>query len=110
MLEVLRTTRTRPRHAAAEATSLTVDALAAFRLTRLIVTDDVFGVPRSSVKSWLLEHDHPRLYDLIGCPWCVSVYVGAGVVAARTVAPRVWHPLACALAFSAVTGALAEAT
>lgn len=45
---------------------------------------------------------------LIECPWCVSFWIGVGVVGARAVAPRQWQPLAKAFAFSAVAGIISS--
>lgn len=91
-------------------TDLIVDALATFRLTRLIVSDSITATPRHALQQWLLEGGHVKAFEFTACPWCVGQWVAFGVVIARKVAPKVWHPVACALAFSAVTGILAEST
>jgi hypothetical protein len=137
------------------ATTLVVDALAVFRLTRLVTRDDFPPIKRareawwrrwpddgqvldddlvrrdemrtgppnvgeqgvarldgrdynvvSTGQQWIAEEGHP-LGILIGCPWCTSVYVGAGVVLARRIAPGLWDPFAKLLAFSAVAGIIA---
>lgn len=54
-------------------------------------------------------HEPPALVELLRCPWCLSVWVGAGVVAARALCPRVWDPIARALAASEVTGLIEQA-
>lgn len=46
----------------------------------------------------------PKLATLVTCRWCTGVWVGLGVVAARRIAPRVWDPLARALALAEVAG------
>lgn len=107
---------------------LTVDVLACARLTRLLRRDAVtkpvrerlvaaaYGrrsvrAPHPSHRSWqdhaLMDRDAPKVAVLLECPWCVSVWVAAGVVAARRWAPAVWDPVARGLAASYVTGALA---
>lgn len=81
-----------------EAMNEIVDALACYRLTRLVTTDEITrGLRRRAI-----EHLP------ITCDWCVGVWVAFGVVAVRRIVPRVWAPVATALALSAVTGLLAE--
>jgi len=89
------------------ALGLLVDTLAVYRLTKL-VNDDVI---LDDVRNKLLDRFPPeetKIGNLITCPWCVSVYAGGAVALARTVAPRQWNVLAQALAFSTVTGLVAE--
>ena len=88
---------------------LTTDALATFRLTRLLLEDSIFDTPRRWVRRQLMRGQHAKLLELTGCPWCASVYIAAGVVAARRVAPRVWGPISTGLALSAVAGLVSEA-
>lgn len=54
-----------------------------------------------------LDEDPPAVVTLLRCRWCVSVWLGFGVVVARRVAPRAWGPVARALAFSQVAGVVA---
>lgn len=58
----------------------------------------------------LVYDEHTKLGELITCPWCVSVYVAAAVVAARRLAPGVWDPVARGLAASLAAGLAAEVT
>lgn len=75
------------------------DALAAFRITKFI-TDDYLALPfRDAVAAQFGEDS--KLSYLVNCPWCTSIYVGAGVAMARHLAPRAWSPVASALALSA---------
>lgn len=91
---------------------LAVYALAVARVTGLIVNDAIFDAPRDALMVWL--DDRPKtagsfVAALIGCPWCVSIWVGA------VAAPLVWFfgdsPFmiipALMLAFSQVTGMVA---
>jgi hypothetical protein len=87
---------------------LSLDALATFRISRLVTSDVLFDDQRARLHLWLEAEGHDKLAWLIQCPWCVSPYVAAGVIVARQVAPRAWSPLARALAFSAVAGLLSE--
>ena len=50
------------------------------------------------------DPDPPKLAYLLTCPWCASAYIAAAVVAARLAAPRVWSPVARALAYSHLAG------
>lgn len=50
-------------------------ASATMRITRLVTEDTIFDTPRA----WLQERAPDWLAYLIVCPWCVSVYAGAGV-------------------------------
>jgi hypothetical protein len=83
------------------ALDLAVDAAATYRLTRL-ATRDTFP-PAVAVRE-RLEELPAGWSDIAHCPWCVSVWAGVAVSAARTVAPRAWRPVATALALSAVVG------
>lgn len=60
--------------------SLVLIALATARITRLITEDFILGRPRNALLL-RLGSDNPLAY-LIVCPWCMSMYVGAGVTGA----------------------------
>lgn len=119
-------------------TSLLVDALATFRLTRLVATDVIFDrwrdglIERAYIAEdtrdeaaarWLTgedapgqwaevvaaDPDPPKLATLVTCPWCAGMYVAAGVVLARRLAPRPWGAAAKVLALSAAAGIIASA-
>lgn len=83
--------------------TLLVDCLAVFRLTRLVTRDRILEPVRARA-----EQGPDWLRYLSACPWCISPYAAVGVVVARRVAPKAWGPLAEVLAFSAVTGLVAE--
>lgn len=97
---------------------LVVDALAVFRGWRLLSRDTIFDTPRDWWKSWVYSRAPepepgrgqpvPKAIELIGCPWCVSVYGAVAVVILRTRYPKVWRPIARALALSALCGLIAE--
>lgn len=85
---------------------LVLDALATYRLTRLLVHDTVFAWLRDAevrVGEWLLAPG-----DLLHCDWCVSVWMAALVVGLTAAWPHLWLYAAAGLAFSAVTGILSE--
>lgn len=88
-----------------------VDALAVYRITRMIVEDRVpFGWARDRIRARAFaaqeaggpgEKD-PYFVELLECPWCASVWVAAGVLAVRRLPG--WRPLAQVLAASAAAG------
>ena len=91
-----------------ELITLVLTALATARLTRLIVVDTIFKVPRDR----LIVAMPPRLEAvayLLGCSWCTSVWVG-GALAGGWYAwgdERWFTAVVGALAFSHITGWLA---
>lgn len=92
---------------------IAVDALACYRLTRLVVKDELTAGMRSRIEHAMHQGTRSadvaaKLSTLIQCPWCSSWWIACGVVAARRFAPRLWDPVAHALAFSAVTGIVSE--
>jgi hypothetical protein len=87
--------------------SVTVDALATFRLTWLLQRDSLPPLPTLRRKLFVRFGASP-VGDLIDCPWCLGMWVGFGVSTLRRVCPRLWDPIAHALAASAVTGLLSQ--
>lgn len=111
---------------------LLVDAVAAYRLTKL-ATDDVITAPirdRLVAAAYRRAEDEvppdadvdvpndwtsfaigdpvaPKMATLLTCRWCAGMWISLGIVAARRVAPRAWAPLADALALSAAAALLA---
>lgn len=90
------------------ATNVTIDALAVARLTRLATED---RIPVGWVRDRILERadrdsgglgSASKLAELVSCPWCMSIWLAAGVVVVRRY--RWWRPVALALAFSEVAG------
>lgn len=106
---------------------LVINALMAFRLTRLWVDDELPPLPvfrrwarhrldlASSRSSKRTEHislygGHP-LENLIGCTWCAGYWISLAVFLAASLIPlTVWAFLAVPLALSAVVGLLAART
>lgn len=84
------------------------DALASFRLARLVMADTF--PPARRARTLIRQKGPEWAAELIECPWCVGMYTSLGVVAARAVAPRAWDPLARALAISAAVGVFAVKT
>jgi len=52
------------------------------RLTRLVTADTIFDPVRAWIKAKVKANTSTRVWhkvdDLLVCPWCVSVYTGAG--------------------------------
>lgn len=84
-----------------------IDALATYRLTRLLQQDSLPPLP--AVRDALMARvGSTPASELLDCPWCLSVWLGAIVVVLRRVCPRLWDLVAPALAASAVTGLLSQ--
>jgi hypothetical protein len=108
--------------AAGQTLALAVDALATYRLTRLVTADVISEPFRRSVVGRALGRrpddaallagtaqevvdsldDPPKSARLITCRWCAGMWIAGGVVAARRLAPRGWDPVSRALALSGV--------
>lgn len=89
------------------ALSVALDAVAVYRLVRLLQQDQITEVPREAfIRRYGVVRHGVDWGALASCPWCLSVWIGAGVVLARTAAPRVWGMAARGLAFSAGTGVI----
>ena len=55
-----------------------------YRVSRFIVLDTLIDEPRNWVLSWLEMHPNAftmKLHELLGCPWCITIWVSAGTVA-----------------------------
>jgi hypothetical protein len=91
-----------------ELITLALASLATARLTRLIVKDAIFMVPRERLVVALPARLEPLAY-LLGCTWCASVYAGAGMAGAWYAwgDTRWFTAVAAALAFSHISGWLA---
>ena len=105
---------------------LLVDALATYRLTRLVTADVVSEPVRMAVlrrtgaepapgeedptAQEIVESmkDPPRAATLITCRWCAGMWIAACVTVARSVAPRAWGPVARGLALSATAALLSR--
>jgi hypothetical protein len=86
-----------------------VDALATYRLTRLLVSDGIVDRPRQALLRRCAERGHTKLVELIECPWCTGFWMSVVAVGARRVTGRRWAPVGEVLALSAVAGLLAAA-
>lgn len=111
-----------------------VDALAAYRLTRLVTADvlteklrDAFvarayadSIAERTLPAALMDGqlswsqfakhdaDAPKLATLVTCRWCAGMWISFGVIAARRLAPALWDPIAKALVCSAAAALIAR--
>jgi hypothetical protein len=108
---------------------LLIDAFAGYRLTKLVTSD----VITSGIRDRFIAHAYARAHrsdtpaegetwtdqamedrqapkpaTLFTCRWCAGMWIAFGVVAARRAAPKVWEPVADALAISAAAALLAN--
>lgn len=83
------------------------DALAVYRLTKLVIDDKITEDYREAVFE-RFPPETTKIGFMFTCPWCISIWVGFGVVLARKIAPEAWDATATALAASSVSGLLAE--
>jgi hypothetical protein len=96
------------RNRPADPTRVALDALASYRLTRLLVSDGIADRPRSALIDRLNRRGNRKVVELIECPWCTGFWVAVGVVAARRIVPRAWDPIARVFAYSAAAGLVAS--
>lgn len=93
---------------------LAVQTAAAYRITRLLQQDELPPLPalRRKLNEVAASNDpsttkgkiKDELLYMFECPWCLGFWVSVAVLAADAVAPRLWRPLATALALSAAVG------
>lgn len=89
------------------ALNLVKDVLAVHRLTKLVIDDKITEDFREAVFE-RFPPDSTKIGYVLTCPWCVSLWVGIGVVVARKIAPDAWDAAATALAVSSTTGLIEE--
>ena len=85
---------------------LFLDALAVYRITRLITEDHLpFGPLRDRVQGrWA----NSLLAEWFVCPWCSGMTVAVAVLLLHAGFPAWWPYVAAALALSAITGLLSS--
>jgi hypothetical protein len=96
--------------------TLLLDLLAIHRLTRLVTRDHLTEPIRdrlhteisiAATSGLLSAATADRLRYLLGCDWCMSIWVGVVAVTLRAVMPTPWRTLSFILAASTVTGFIA---
>lgn len=83
-------------------TNLIVDTLASYRLTRLILEDEITSDIREAAIDKLTDSGHHKLAYLLTCPHCISVYTSAATHGLRLIAPKTAKYVNAALATAAV--------
>lgn len=68
-------------------TDLVLDALASWRLVRLIQKDEITAPARTAIVGWTLDNDHPQLRYLLQCPHCLSPHCVILLLCLRRIAP-----------------------
>lgn len=84
-----------------------IDALATYRLTKLVIDDEITAEAREKLEDHLSAHPgklSDKVSYLITCPWCVSIWAGAGVKVLRLASPKAANVVSGFLAASAITG------
>lgn len=64
--------------------TLIVLSAVVYRVSRFLVLDTLIDEPRDKLLDQLERRQglvYSKLFDLIGCPFCISVWVAAGAVA-----------------------------
>lgn len=96
------------------AVKLAVQAAAAYRITLLLQEDALPPLPalRERLNTIAANLDatttkgkiQDELIYMVNCPWCLGFWVSVAVLLADAAVPRLWRPLATALALSAAVG------
>lgn len=87
-----------------------IDAVATARIVRLIQTDSITAPLRSRLLDLAYDHKADRVTELMQCSWCLSVWVGFGLVALRLAAPRLHAVTVAGLASSQLAAMLIDWT
>lgn len=56
------------------------EALAADRLTRLLMEDEISRPAREAFQRWALDGGHGTLLYLSTCPWCLSLWAAGAIL------------------------------
>lgn len=81
---------------------LIIDAVAVFRLTKLM-TDDYIT---EDIRNYIFDHTSKdsKLRYFITCGWCTSMWAAIGLVALRRIHEPTANIISTSLALSAITG------
>jgi hypothetical protein len=93
-----------PKQPTARALDLLIDALATYRLMKLVRDDRITAPFRETVIERQGPPEQSKASYLISCPWCLSIYFGAAVSLGRRRWPRATDLAARTFALSALTG------
>ena len=82
-----------------------VIGLATYRLTRLIIRDELLATPRNFF--WKkFPPEKSLLGYLLTCPWCISIWVASFLQISSIIIPEATFAVEVVLALSAVAGLL----
>lgn len=85
--------------------SLLLDIIAVYRITKLIIDDEILHEFREKV--WeKYPPESTKIGYLITCPWCTSIWAGIVIFTLRKIDPNFTDYLSSILTASAVTGEL----
>ena len=87
-----------------ELVDLAIDALATYRLVKLVKDDKITEPVRDRVVAAQGPPDQSKVSYLVHCPWCLSIYFGTAITLGRRLWPRPTSLAARVLALSSITG------
>lgn len=82
---------------------IVVDIIAVYRLTKLAIDDEILYEIREKVFE-KFPPETSKIGYLFTCPWCMSIWMGAGIFALRKASPETANYVSSVLASSAATG------
>lgn len=82
-----------------------IAGLATYRLTRLIVDDEIFAPIRNKIFN-RFNPEYSKFGYILTCTWCSSVWVALLVVISGIIIPTIAFYIGLVLALSAVAGYL----
>lgn len=83
---------------------LAMNGLAVYRASILVTRDKI----TEPIRTWIDAHFTGRLVDFIFCPWCVSMWLGAGACVLTWLYWPVWMWVCLGGSCSAIAGFLGE--
>lgn len=91
---------------------LSIGILATYRLTKLIIDDELLAELRQAAYSRLEKMDDSTLKNkliyLLGCPWCISIWAAASLLILHKTSPSLYNFYAATLGLSAASGLIYE--
>jgi len=87
-------------------------ALATYRLTKLVLDDEIVAELRQAAYDKIDQLPEGTLRNklnyFLGCPWCVSIWAAASLFILSRTSPNLYNFYATTLGLSAVTGIMYE--
>lgn len=92
--------------------AIILGSFSSFRVTKLLINDEILREPREKVHDFLLiRQKYPladKTYYLITCPWCLGAYVSLAHALLYYKNPSLFEKITLPTTFSAVTGLLSS--